>query len=91
MSQALGMIETKGLIGAIEAANSMMKEANVKLIGYEKIGYGLVTVIISGEIADVKSAIEAGSEAARCIADVYSVHIIANPQEDVEKMIINRR
>ncbi|RDY26783.1 BMC domain-containing protein [Romboutsia weinsteinii] len=89
MNHALGMIETKGLIGAIEAANSMLKSANITLIGYEKIGFGLVTVMVSGDIDEINIAVEAGVEAARCIGEVYSVLIIQDPHEEIEKMIKN--
>lgn len=90
MGQALGMIETKGLVGAVEAADAMVKSANVTLIGYEKIGFGLVTVMVSGDVGAVKAATDAGAEAARCVGEVHSVHVIPRPHAEVERVILNR-
>jgi len=87
MSEALGMIETKGLIGAIEAADAMVKAANVVLAGYEKIGSGLVTVMVSGDVGAVKAATDAGAAAARNVGEVISVHVIPRPHADVEKIL----
>ncbi len=88
MSQeALGMIETKGLVGAIEAADAMVKSANVELVGYEKIGSGLVTVMVRGDVGAVKAATDAGSAAAQKVGLVISTHVIARPHTDVEKLI----
>ena len=70
MGQALGMIETKGLVGAIEAADAMVKAANVNLVGYEKIGFGLVTVMVRGDVGAVKAATDAGAEAARAVGEL---------------------
>ena len=74
--EALGMIETKGLVGAIEAADAMVKSANVTLIGYEKIGSGLVTVMVRGDVGAVKAAVDAGSCAAEKVGEVVSQHVI---------------
>ena len=73
--QALGMVETKGLIGAIEAADAMVKAANVRLIGKEKIGSGLVTAMVRGDVGAVKAAVEAGAAAAKRVGDLYGVHV----------------
>jgi len=85
--EALGMVETKGLVGAIEAADSMTKAANVVLIGYEKIGSGLVTVMVRGDVGAVKAAVDAGSAAAAKVGDVVSTHVIPRPHTDVEKIL----
>ncbi|ABK61461.1 MULTISPECIES: ethanolamine utilization microcompartment protein EutM [Clostridium] len=85
--EALGMIETKGLVGAIEAADSMVKAANVALIGYEKIGSGLVTVMVRGDVGAVKAATDAGCAAAKRVGEVVSVHVIPRPHTDVEKIL----
>lgn len=87
MSEALGMIETKGLIGAIEAADAMVKAANVVLAGYEKIGSGLVTVMVNGDVGAVKAAVDAGAAAARNVGEVISVHVIPRPHGDVGKIL----
>ncbi|AEH47893.1 MULTISPECIES: BMC domain-containing protein [Parageobacillus] len=87
MNDALGMIETKGLVGAIEAADAMTKAANVTLIGYEKIGSGLVTVMVRGDVGAVKAAVDAGAAAAEKVGKVISTHVIARPHTDVEKML----
>jgi len=84
---ALGMIETKGLVGSIEAADSMVKSANVTLIGYEKIGSGLVTVMVRGDVGAVKAATDAGAAAAKKVGEVVSVHVIPRPHTDVEKIL----
>ncbi|MBZ4654105.1 MAG: ethanolamine utilization protein EutM [Peptococcaceae bacterium] len=85
--EALGMIETRGLVGAVEAADSMVKAANVTLIGYEKIGSGLVTVMVRGDVGAVKAATDAGVAAAKRVGEVVSVHVIPRPHTDVEKML----
>jgi len=85
--EALGMIETKGLVGAIEAADSMVKAANVVLIGYEKIGSGLITVMVRGDVGAVKAATDAGAAAAKRVGEVISVHVIPRPHTDVEKIL----
>jgi microcompartment protein CcmL/EutN len=87
--EALGMIETKGLVGSIEAADSMVKSANVSLIGYEKIGSGLVTVMVRGDVGAVKAATDAGAAAAKRVGEVVSVHVIPRPHSDVEKILPN--
>lgn len=81
---ALGMIETLGLVGAIEAADAMVKAANVRLIGKERIGGGFVTVMVRGDVAAVKSATDAGAAAAARVGELKSVHVIPRPHEDVE-------
>lgn len=85
--EALGMIETKGLVAAIEAADSMVKAANVTLIGYEKVGSGLVTVMVRGDVGAVKAATDAGVTSAKRIGEVISVHVIPRPHTDVEKIL----
>jgi microcompartment protein CcmL/EutN len=87
VSEALGMIETKGLVGAIEAADAMVKAANVVLVGYEKIGSGLVTVMVRGDVGAVKAAADAGAAAARNVGEVVSIHVIPRPHVDVEKIL----
>jgi ethanolamine utilization protein EutM len=84
-SDALGMVETKGLVGAIEAADAMVKAANVSLVGYEKIGSGLVTVMVRGDVGAVKASVDAG--AASAVGEVVSVHVIPRPHTDVEKIL----
>lgn len=87
MGEALGMIETKGLVGAIEAADAMTKSANVTLIGYEKIGSGLVTVMVRGDVGATKAAVDAGAVAAEKVGQVVSQHVIPRPHVDVEKIL----
>jgi ethanolamine utilization protein EutM len=87
MSEALGMIETKGLVGAIEAADAMVKAANVQLVGYEKIGSGLVTVMVRGDVGAIKAATDAGAAAAQKVGEVVSIHVIPRPHTDVEKIL----
>ena len=87
MKEALGMIETRGLIGAIEAADAMVKAANVSLIGKVQIGSGLVTVMVRGDVGAVKAAVDAGSVAAEKVGEVISVHVIPRPHTDVEKIL----
>ena len=86
-NEALGMIETKGLVGCIEAADAMVKSANVVLTGYEKSGSGLVTVMVRGDVGAVKAAVDAGAAAADKVGQVVSVHVIPRPHQDVEKML----
>ena len=86
-SEALGMIETRGLVGAIEAADAMVKAAKVTLVGREYIGSGLVTVFVRGDVGAVKAATDAGAAAARRIGDLVSVHVIPMPYEQVETVI----
>ncbi len=85
--EALGMIETKGLVGAIEAADAMVKAANVVLIGTEKIGSGLVTVMVRGDVGAVKAAVDAGVAAAERVGEVVSNYVIPRPHQDVEKIL----
>lgn len=85
--EALGMVETKGLVGAIEAADAMVKSANVTLVGYEKIGSGLVTVMVRGDVGAVKAATDAGGCAAAKVGEVVSIHVIPRPHTDVEKIL----
>ena len=87
MKEALGLGETRGFVGAIEAADAMVKAANVRLIGREKTGSGLVTVMVRGDVGAVKAAVEAGSEAARRVGELVSVHVIPRPHDDVESLI----
>ncbi|KUK31153.1 MAG: Microcompartments protein [Thermoanaerobacterales bacterium 50_218] len=87
VGEALGMVETRGLVPAIEAADAMVKAANVKLIGYEKIGSGLVTVMVRGDVGATKAATDAGAAAARKVGEVVSVHVIPRPHSDVEKIL----
>ena len=88
-NEALGMIETKGLVGSIEAADAMVKAANVILIGKEYIGSGYVTVMVRGDADAVKIATEAGAAAARRVGELVSAHVIPRPHEDVEKLLPN--
>lgn len=83
-ANALGLIETRGLVGAIEAADAMVKAANVTLIGKEYIGGGLVTVMIRGDVGAVKAATDAGATAASQVGELVSVHVIPRPQSEVE-------
>ncbi|MCH7674661.1 BMC domain-containing protein [candidate division KSB1 bacterium] len=85
--EALGMIETRGLIGAIEAADAMVKAAKVVLIGKEKIGGGFVTVMVRGDTGAVKAATDAGASAAEKVGELVSVHVIPRPHEDVEMIL----
>ena len=85
--EALGMIETKGLVGSIEAADAMVKAANVRLIGLEKVGGGLVTVMVRGDVGAVKAATEAGAEAARSVGELISVHVIPRPHSEIETIL----
>ena len=87
MGEALGMIETKGLVGAIEAADAMTKSANVTLMGYEKIGSGLVSVMVRGDVGAVKAAVDAGACAAEKVGEIVAQHVIPRPHTDVEKIL----
>ena len=84
---ALGLIETRGLVGAIEAADAMIKAANVRLVGREQIGGGLVTVMVRGDVGAVKAATDAGAVAAGKVGEVISVHVIPRPHEEVELIL----
>ena len=85
--EALGMVETRGLVAAIEAADAMVKAANVELIGTEKIGSGLVSVMVRGDVGAVKAATESGSAAASKLGELVAVHVIPRPHADVEKIL----
>ena len=85
--EALGMVETRGLVAAIEAADAMVKAANVELIGTEKIGSGLVSVMVRGDVGAVKAAVEAGSSSAGSLGEVIATHVIPRPHNDVEKIL----
>ena len=88
MSQnALGMVETRGLVGAIEAADAMVKAANVTLVGKEFIGSGLVTVMVRGDVGAVKASTDAGAAAAAKVGELKSVHVIPRPHSDVESIL----
>lgn len=87
MENALGMIETIGEVGAIEAADAMVKAANVKLVGKEKIGSGYVTVMVRGDVGAVKAATEAGAAAAARVGELKSVHVIPRPHKEVESIL----
>lgn len=87
MNGALGMIETRGLVAAIEAADVMVKAANVTLVGRESIGGGYVTVVITGDVGAVKAAIDAGATAAKKTGELVSVHMIPRPHDDVAKVL----
>ena len=84
---ALGMVETKGLVGAIEAADAMVKAANVTLIGSEYVGGGFVTVMVRGDVGAVKAATDAGAAAAKRVGELVSVHVIPRPHSDVELIL----
>ena len=88
MSQnALGMIETRGFVGAIEAADAMVKAANVELIGKQQVGSGLVTVVVRGDVGAVKAATDAGAAAAERVGELVSIHVIPRPHSDVEGIL----
>ncbi|MET3557179.1 ethanolamine utilization protein EutM [Streptococcus rupicaprae] len=87
MSNALGMVETRGLVGAIEAADAMVKAANVTLIGKEQVGGGLVTVMVRGDVGAVKAATDAGAAAAENVGELISVHVIPRPHAEVEVVL----
>ena len=85
--EALGMVETRGLVAAIEAADAMVKAANVVLVGSEKIGSGLVSVMVRGDVGAVKAAVEAGGAAAARLGEVVATHVIPRPHTDVNKLL----
>jgi ethanolamine utilization protein EutM len=87
---ALGMVETRGLVGAIEAADAMVKAANVDLIGSEYVGGGLVTVMVRGDVGAVKAATDAGAAAAKRVGELLSVHVIPRPHTDIEMILPQR-
>ena len=84
MKEALGMIETRGMVGAIEAADAMLKAAKVTLLGKERVGGGYVTVMVRGDVGAVKAATDAGAAAAKRVGELVSVHVIPRPHGDVE-------
>lgn len=88
--EALGMVETKGLVGSIEAADAMVKAANVVLLGKEYIGAGYVTVMVRGDVGAVKAATDAGAAAARRVGELVSVHVIPRPHSEVERILPNK-
>ena len=86
-TEALGMIETRGLVGSVEAADSMVKAANVTLVGKERVGGGLVTVFVRGDVGAVKAATDAGAAAAERVGELVSVHVIPRPDASVETIL----
>lgn len=89
MNASLGMIETRGLTAAIEAADSMLKAANVEVVGMEKIGSGLVCIIVKGEVGAVKAATDVGAEAAQRIGELVATHVIPRPNAEISKILPN--
>ncbi|SDO16794.1 BMC domain-containing protein [Alkalicoccus daliensis] len=87
MSESVGFIETRGLTAAIEAADAMLKAANVQIVGSEKIGSGLVSVMVQGDVGAVKAATEVGSEAAQRIGELVAVHVIPRPHSDLARLL----
>ncbi|MCK6529789.1 ethanolamine utilization microcompartment protein EutM [Myxococcota bacterium] len=87
MADALGMIETKGFVGMVEAADAMVKAAKVELVGYERIGGGYVTAIVRGDVAAVKAATEAGARGAQRVGELVSVHVIPRPHENLDLVL----
>ena len=85
--QALGLVETKGLVGAIEAADAMVKAAKVELVGYEKIGGGYVTAIVRGDVAACKASVEAGARGAEKVGELISVHVIPRPHVNIDLVL----
>ena len=86
-TNSLGMVETKGLVGAIEAADAMVKAANVQLVGKEQVGGGLVTVMVRGDVGAVKSSVEAGASSASRLGELVATHVIPRPHNDVEMIL----
>ena len=87
MADALGMIETRGFVGMVEASDAMVKAARVELVGYEKIGGGFVTAVVRGDVAAVKAATDAGARAAERVGEVVSVHVIPRPHENIDGVL----
>jgi microcompartment protein CcmL/EutN len=85
--EAIGLIETRGLVGAVEAADAMVKAANVKLVGQERIGGGLVTVIVKGDVGAVKAAVDSGAAAAKRVGELISVHVIPRPHVELDMIL----
>ena len=88
--EALGLIETRGLVGSIEAADAMVKAANVELLGKEQIGGGFVTVLVTGDVGAVKAATDAGAAAAKRVGELISVHVIPRPHQELQKILPER-
>ncbi len=86
-NEALGLIETRGFVGCTEAADAMVKAANVRLVGTERIGGGLVSVMVRGDVGAVRAAVDAGAAAAQKVGELISVHVIPRPHADVEKVL----
>ena len=91
LREALGLVETKGLVGSIEAADAMVKAANVVLVGKEYIGAGYVTVLVRGDVGAVKAATDAGAAAARRVGELVAVHVIPRPHDEVESVLPDAR
>ncbi|MEK3854416.1 BMC domain-containing protein [Cytobacillus sp. FSL H8-0458] len=91
MARALGMIETRGLIGSIEAADAMLKAADVTLVKQEKVDAALVTVLVQGDVSAVQAAVDAGKEAAARVGELMSAHVIPHPDEDIKKALLDDR
>ena len=89
--QALGMVETRGLVGLIEASDAMCKAASVELVGWDRVGAGMVTAFVRGDVAAVKAATDAGAAAASKIGEVVSVHVIPRPHEDLDKALPTKK
>ncbi|MBN2690129.1 MAG: ethanolamine utilization microcompartment protein EutM [Gammaproteobacteria bacterium] len=87
MAEALGMIETRGFVGMVEASDAMVKAARVELVGYERIGGGFVTAIVRGDVAAVKAATEAGARAAEKVGELVSIHVIPRPHENIDQVL----
>lgn len=87
MNESLGIIETRGLTASIEAADAMLKAANVEIVGTEKIGSGLVSVIVKGDVGAVKAATEVGADAAQRVGELIAVHVIPRPHSDLQKIL----
>lgn len=87
MAEALGMIETRGFVGMVEASDAMVKAARVELVGYEKIGGGFVTAIVRGDVAAVKAATDAGARAAERVGELVSVHVIPRPHVNIDEVL----
>jgi len=85
--KAIGMVETKGLVALIEASDAMIKAANVEMIGWDKVGSGMVTSFVTGDVAAVKAAVDAGADAAGRVGEVVAVHVIARPHEDLPNLM----
>lgn len=91
MKSAIGLIETRGYVGSVEAADAMVKAANVALVGYRKIGGGLVTVIVEGDVGAVKASVDAGAAAAKRVGELLSSHVIPRPHEELEKLLPGKK